>query len=100
MKLSGTFEDHQIFSAPTRATVWFPCPYAGSKEVPAEGVEAAHTFVYKILSLARLPISPRRLRAAKTTNVPRELQARRWTRFAPGKAGSQRPSNRGPTAPG
>ena len=31
------------------------------KLMPAEGVEPTHSFEYKILSLARLPISPHRL---------------------------------------
>ena len=34
---------------------------AFSSQVPAEGVEPTHPYGYKILSLARLPIPPRRL---------------------------------------
>ena len=38
-----------------------------SRLVPAEGVEPTHSYEYKILSLARLPIPPRRLPSNTST---------------------------------
>jgi hypothetical protein len=46
--------------------------------VPTEGVEPTHPYGYQILSLARLPIPPRRLPAAKYKSSGREVNKFVW----------------------